>query len=712
MKNDQFSDRLRDKLRVNFDGDYLDSLILEAFERLREQLRDLRVLESLGIGFDYANKLVQQLRILTARSPTEDIEKAQKSTYEKLRKAHVKDPIKGLDVELKHSFYGLVAGSRITESDIANQIKLADLRYPVEWFPRTRAKQRTIHLHVGPTNSGKTYHALRRLEEAETGVYAGPLRLLAHEVYSRLNANGKPCNLITGDEQRIAEGGEATMYSCTVEMVPINSEVEVAVIDEIQMIASPERGWAWTQALLGVQATEVHLCGEERTVPLIRDLAASMGEKLEVHHYKRLSPLKTMTSSLRNNLKNLRKGDCVVAFSRKEIHSLKSEIQKVTGKQVAVVYGSLPPETRAQQARLFNDPNNDFDVLVASDAIGMGLNLSIKRIIFQNTWKYNGRQFKQIAISDIKQIAGRAGRYRTAEEGARSENGLRTDPNVDDSTDSVVDPIPPAKNLGLVTALNDNDLLIVQEAMESEAQPIQSAGIFPPSHIVQRFASYFPKKTPFSYLLRRLHELSQMHPRFHLCLIEEQVAMADILQPVEQLTIADKMIFCMSPARCRDPETTPIVQAFARCVVGNGSGALLDIPEMNLELLDQETTADNEYLSKLESLHQSLILYLWLSYRFRGVFVSRPLAFHVKRMAEEKIHEVLSKFRISEKAKRAKMNHLREQSMILGLKKRLAAEDAEGESDIALPLDWDDNDKKIQSMDGEVFPETARTASS
>ena len=280
----------------------------------------------------------------------------------------------GVDTQLKYSYRGLLV-SRFSKIDIENLGELADLRYPVEWYPATRAIERKIVLHVGPTNSGKTYHALKRLEQADTGIYAGPLRLLAHEVYARLNAKGKPCDLVTGDEKVVQEGDGAQMKSCTVEMVPLNMDVDVAVIDEIQMIGHKERGWAWTQALLGLKAKEIHLCGEERSVPLIRELAASMGDKFEVHTYERLSPLTVMWTSLRRRLSSLRKGDCVVVFSRVGIHAMKKEIETQTQKRVAIVYGSLPPEIRAQQAKLFNDPDNDYDILVASDAIGMGLNL-------------------------------------------------------------------------------------------------------------------------------------------------------------------------------------------------------------------------------------------------------------------------------------------------------------------------------------------------
>lgn len=296
--------------------------------------------------------------------------------FNNLQKAYRDNSEAGLDEVLRYSFNESVVEMRFSQTDLENQKAIADLRYPLEWFPYTRRKNRQIHLHVGPTNSGKTYHALKKLEEAASGCYAGPLRLLAHEVYTRMTAKGIKCALVTGEEIRVPElaVGESCMSSCTVEMIRM-ADMDVAVIDEIQMIGDPHRGWAWTEALFGVKAKEVHLCGEERTVPLIRELAALMGDKLEIHRYNRLSPLKVAPYSLGGNLKQLQKGDCIVSFSVVGIHALKQQIQSKTGKKVAIVYGSLPPEIRAQQARLFNDPDNDYDYLVASDAVGMGLNL-------------------------------------------------------------------------------------------------------------------------------------------------------------------------------------------------------------------------------------------------------------------------------------------------------------------------------------------------
>lgn len=568
------------------------------------------------------------------------------SLFKSLKAAFLANGQVGVDTQLKYTFTSLLANRAFSKVNLEDQERLADLRFPMEWYPATRQLQRTIHLHVGPTNSGKTYQALQRLEQAQSGIYAGPLRLLAHEVYTRLNAQGKACDLITGDEQRISnEATETRMKSCTVEMVPLNVNVDVAVIDEIQMIGDEVRGWAWTQALLGIKARELHLCGEERTVPLIRELAASVGDKLEVHTYKRLSPLKSMSTSLRGNIKNLRKGDCLVVFSRVGIHSMKTEIEKVTAKRVAIVYGSLPPEVRAQQAALFNDPDNDYDILVASDAIGMGLNLAIKRIIFETAVKYNGSYFATIHPSQIKQIAGRAGRFRTA---AQAQVPAEVDKKSRDPTTGALfdHPAPPA-NVGLVTTLEEEDLPIIRKAMQTDPEPIMTAGFLPPTAMLEKFTKYFPPSTSFSYIMSRLHELSTLHPRYHLCEIKSTRQIADFIQPIKDLTTHDRIVFCASPADPREPSVPAILAAYARCVGENASGELLSIPEIPLDVLDEEVRPDREYMRRLEALHKALILYLWLSYRFTGVFVDQDLAFYVKRLTEEKIDVVLADFSAS-----------------------------------------------------------------
>jgi len=635
-------------LRKDVDGKAFCRLVCERLERIvsRDPGSELsKLAEDLSRSFD-----------LDSHRATEDFP----PLYHAFRQAYSDQGPPALESQIKYTLHGQLANARLTDTNLEDQSKLADIRYPAEWYPATRVMQRTIHLHVGPTNSGKTYQALQRLEQAKTGIYAGPLRLLAYEVYTRLNANGKACHLITGDDRRIDETEEDAMVSCTVEMVPTGRTVDVAVVDEIQMIGNEERGWAWSQALLGLKAKELHLCGEARTVPLIRELAAQMGDKLEIHHYERLSPLKAASRSLGGDLTKLRKGDCLVVFSRKEIHALKSEIERKTNKRVAIVYGSLPPETRAYQARLFNDPTNDYDYLVASDAIGMGLNLDIKRIIFESTWKFNGSQFEPMSIPHLKQIAGRAGRYRIAPQ-SKSTSGPY---NVDDDglpTNGNPSASVASGTVGLVTSLEQMDYARVRQAMQTEAEPIMTAGIFPPTTVLTRFAAYFPPGTPFSYILFRLHEISHLHPRYHLCNLRDQTAIADIIEPVQGLTVADRIVFCAAPAAHRLPDFGDIVAAFAQCVAHNTGGALLDMPNLKFEILDVKVTADKDYLAGLETLHKALILYIWLSYRFVGVFQTQDMAFYIKGMVEERINEVLAQVSSSRKQK---MKTLRQLAML------------------------------------------------
>lgn len=609
---------------------------------------------------------------------------------------------RALETRLRYLFYAQVFGSKFTRAELENQKDVANLRYPSEWYSQTRALQRTVHLHVGPTNSGKTYHALKRLEEAESGIYLGPLRLLAYEVFMRLNAKGRPCVLVTGEEIRMPEE-EPSMWSCTVEMAPLNQKLEVAVIDEIQMINHKERGWAWTNAFLGLRAKEVHLCGEARTVPLIKELCALVGDKVVVHEYNRLTPLKAADKSLAGNLtKNLQKGDCIVSFSVLGIHALRKAIENATGKKCAIVYGSLPPETRAQQARLFNDPDNDYDFLVASDAIGMGLNLyevsaywccrnlltrnrSIKRVIFESTMKNNGHNLVPLEVSEVKQIAGRAGRYRTAHQAMAEDqakvkvSGTPADAIGLDDTDGETDvrAVEPAKpkeaTVGYATTLEHFDHPYLKRCLEMEPEPITTAGLMPPALIIERFANYFPPGTPFSYILLRLHEISEIDKRFFLCSMKDQLTIADAIHTVKNLTIPDRIVMCAAPTSLKDEQEIELLRALARCIADGESGELLDLP-IPIERLDLKPSGERRYLYLLEQLHKSLVLYLWLSYRFPNVFTTRGLANYTKKLVEDKIEQTLTDFSFTEEHhQRLKTRRMREMER---LQKQAVAEEA------------------------------------
>lgn len=147
----------------------------------------------------------------------------------------------------------------------------------------------------------------------------------------------------------------------------------MAVIDEIQLLRDPGRGWAWTRAFLGIHADEVHVCGEAGAAEILQRICDTTGEVVEVRNYKRLTEL-TVESTALTTLDNVQPGDCIVCFSKNDIYSVSRQIES-RGKEVAVIYGGLPPGTKLAQAAKFNDPSNPCKVMVATDAIGMGLNL-------------------------------------------------------------------------------------------------------------------------------------------------------------------------------------------------------------------------------------------------------------------------------------------------------------------------------------------------
>ena len=304
---------------------------------------------------------------------------------------------------------------------------------------------------------------------------------------------------------------------------------------------------------------------------------------------------------------------------------------------------------------------------------------SIKRIVFESTSRHNGDTFKTLDVSDIKQIAGRAGRYRTAAEAQGSPQIISGLPGMTGLSSLRGITSTPATNLGLVTTLEKMDLPIVQRAMQSEAAPIETAGIFPPDHIILRFSTYFPPETPFSYILLRLFEISRMHPRFRLCSLRQYIETADIVQQVNELTVSDRITMCAAPVDLKDPKFSVIVLAFARCIGNQSSGELLDIPELNIDILDQPVTAQREYLQGLESLHKSLVLYLWLSYRFVGIFVSQDMAFYVKKLVEDKIDKVLTEVSKTQDI-RQHLKKLRERALLQSLRAQVKAEGTESQA--------------------------------
>lgn len=271
-------------------------------------------------------------------------------------------------------------------------------------FPRARMMKRNIQVLCGPTNSGKTYEAVEALSKAKSGAYLAPLRLMAMEIYDKLNAMGVPCSLVTGDEEIIVPG--AKHISSTIEAINLNEHYNVAVIDEFQMLQDVSRGWAWTQAILGVCAENVFVIGNDVALDVTLKALSKTEDIVSVRELKRKSELKVEFKRVEHN--GFKKGDAVIAFSKAAVLEWAAYI-KNKGFSVSVIYGALAPDVRRKQANMFT--TGETDILVATDAIGMGLNLPIDRVVFTNIEKYDGYQTRLLTHSEIKQIAGRAGRY-------------------------------------------------------------------------------------------------------------------------------------------------------------------------------------------------------------------------------------------------------------------------------------------------------------
>lgn len=209
-----------------------------------------------------------------------------------------------------------------------------------------RNMTRRFVLHIGPTNSGKTYQSVEALKRAKNGVYLGPLRLMALEIFDKLNAGDCPCTLLTGEEFEPMPGAKVT--ASTIELCDYGAKYEVAVIDEAQMIGDRSRGANWTKAILMVNAEVVHICMAPEAEDIIVKLLSDIAAPFEIIRHERLTPL-SYSGSI-SSLKQIRDGDALIAFSRRNVLSLAAEMERI-GKKVSVIYGALPPAARREEVR-------------------------------------------------------------------------------------------------------------------------------------------------------------------------------------------------------------------------------------------------------------------------------------------------------------------------------------------------------------------------
>lgn len=271
----------------------------------------------------------------------------------------------------------------------------------LQCFPVARAMKRKVVAWLGPTNSGKTHRAVLALAAAKSGLYLGPLRLLALEQRDRVVELGTACSLITGEERNETS---PTHSARTVEMTDFSQRFEVCVLDEMQLTFDRDRGWAWVAAYCGVAAETLIVTGPASAEPVIRRLAELCGDTVEVNFLARQGALE-FEGAL--DWRQVPPRSAVIGFSRAIVLELKAMFEAL-GLRVSVIYGGLSPEVRRNEARRFRE--GESDIVCATDAIGLGLNLPLDRVIFYEIDKFDGEINRRLEPAELLQIAGRAGR--------------------------------------------------------------------------------------------------------------------------------------------------------------------------------------------------------------------------------------------------------------------------------------------------------------
>lgn len=488
------------------------------------------------------------------------------------------EKIKNIDNYLN----GMVKENQVIKKENIKKIELLKAKATVtnieEFYLNARSKKRKIIAYLGPTNSGKTHNALKLLDKADTGIYLAPLKLLAREIYDSkkeiLNIS-----LITGEEKILHK--EETHISSTIEMLNLEEEYEVAIIDEVQMLNDQQRGNAWARAILGVNAQTVILVGSIDAEDIIKTIATKCNDELEIKKFQRLSNLDIQQDSI--SFRELRKGDAVVCFSKKDIYTLKNKIESY-GFSTAVIYGMLPPDTKIKQSELFN--NGKVDILIATNAIGYGLNLSIRRILFSSVTKFNGWDIDIIELTEFLQIAGRAGRFGIYKKGF-------------------------VKYLDRKTPYSHEDyekyLWLTRKSTKKRSN-INISFFFPEFEHLQEFSKIQDFENKITDIVKTYSKyFSDCSGVFKICDISQIITTASVIDNIcVEMKLKEKYKFMFAPI----PKNIEGQQLFEKFIYNIISKKKLDfkksIKYINFENLKKHT------LSQLEDTASNLNLFLWL----------------------------------------------------------------------------------------------------
>lgn len=493
------------------------------------------------------------------------------------------------------------------KNELKEQIQKLDLNkiHYEDFFPKARNLKRKITFFIGPTNSGKTYNAINELVKYKNGVYLAPLRLLALEGQDEIRSRGLDCSFITGEEKDIVPN--AKFIAQTVETFNFNKEVDAILIDEIQMLEDKNRGWAWTQTIIGAPSKNIILTGSLDAKYIVQEIANLLGDELEIIELKRYTTLipnsEPISIKNENDIAKLEEGTAIITFSRKNVLHFKSFFEKANI-PVAIIYGNLSPEVRREEARKFREGICKY--LISTDAIAMGLNLPIKQIIFAEVSKFNGEEVVELTASEARQIAGRAGRFGKYPE-------------------------------GYFTAMNRQDIkFLISKLGKLDIIPFKLY-IKPSLEQVLSISDVMGTKN-LLFILKKFEKITNTSgtKHYHCFDVDALTPVLNIIDSLD-LSIEQKMFFIEIPL---DYKNETVMNYFKSWIMDFINKKQI-IPKNFFNYNDK--TFNNNNLLAAENNIKLLTAYLWMSQRLNDFAPHKNMAIELKKKNNEYIIECLSK---------------------------------------------------------------------
>ncbi len=480
-----------------------------------------------------------------------------------------------------------------------------DLNEYKDFFSVAREQRRKHVFFVGPTNSGKSYRGFNELVLGESGAYLSPLRLLALEGQEEIEKRGKECSLLTGEEMEIKAG--ARFIASTIEMANLDEWIDCVLIDEIQVILDKNRGWAWSQAIVGIPAKKLIMTGSEECIPTLKRLIEDyLGEELEIIPLCRIGKLEIHKRPT-HNLAHIEPKTAIIAFSRRSVLAYKKELED-SGRKVSVLYGNLSPGVRREEARRFRSAETD--ILVATDCIGMGLNLPIKTVLFSQTTKFDGRDSRNLTAQEVKQIAGRAGRYGKFE-------------------------------CGYVGAINKSSLTLVSQHIQSQQSHFLESCVVRPTEtqlsVIREQIGCDSIKSTLSLFVK----LSKPNSILICSDLTEMLELAEQIEmrpQLKSLSFSDKYVFISAPISSKEI----LIKMYISWLISYSRGIPVSFQKGAFSKFPRHSsTNDDSILNEAENCVKMLVLYHWLARRksehFPGLTICEELREQVNTFIENSL---------------------------------------------------------------------------